>query len=355
MPPTASRENNFDAIRLIAAAAVIYGHAHPLTRTVDVGFLGNSVQSFAVKVFFVVSGFLITGSWVSDPSAARYLARRLLRIMPALVLVVLMSILLLGPVVTHISLVEYFRSGATWAYLSNIRLQPIYALPGVFNTLPYPSAVNGALWSLPVEFAMYLVLPVLVVAGRLLRARWFLAAATVALCLVSLLLLRDGLPRPAAVIYGTSMASFLDVSPYFLLGACFQQYPLTGLLTPAIALGLVGVVLFLQPSGPIPMELTLYLVAPLAILAFGLAPAPVFSRAGRWGDFSYGLYLYGFPSQQLVNELLGGTPSALRNALLSFPLALLCAVLSWHLVERRALRLKPRSGTRHLVASEQHS
>ena len=112
--------------------------------------------------------------------------------------------------------------------------------------------------------------------------------------------------------------------------------------------------LFVQPTGIFASEVALYLVAPVAILAFALSPAPVFARAGRWGDFSYGLYLYGFPSQQLVNEVLGGKASALQNALLAFPIALVCAVLSWHLVEKRALRLKPRSGTRRLVASEQH-
>jgi peptidoglycan/LPS O-acetylase OafA/YrhL len=211
MPPSPSRENNFDAIRLIAAAAVIYGHAHPLTRTLDVGFLGNSAQSFAVKVFFVVSCFLITGSWVTDPSAGRYLARRILRILPALVVVVLVHA---GPWrgVTSLPLGTYLRNGSLWAYLSNIRMEPAYALPGVFNTLPYPSAVNGSLWSLPAEFAMYLVLPVALVLGKLLRFRWMLALLTVGLCVASLVFLRSGLPRPTGVVYGTSVASFLDVA-----------------------------------------------------------------------------------------------------------------------------------------------
>ena len=123
----AHRENNFDAVRLIAAAAVIYGHAHPLTGTVDVGFMGNAVQSFAVKVFFVISGFLIATSWIADPNVPRYLEKRALRIFPALVVVVVLCAFVLGPVVTTLPLTQYFANGRTRAYLWNILLRLLRA------------------------------------------------------------------------------------------------------------------------------------------------------------------------------------------------------------------------------------
>ncbi len=339
--PLTHRDNNFDAVRLIAAAAVIYGHAHPLTHTPDRVFWGNSVESFAVKVFFVISGFLITASWLSDPNAFRYFAKRALRIFPALAVVVALSALVLGPLVTTLPLSSYFASPQVPAYFSNVALRPVYYLPGVFDRLPYPGAVNGSLWSLPAEFAMYLLLPLLCVLGAKLRFRWLPAVATVGLCCWSLYWNRAGIPHRPVVFYATGLASTLDAAPYFMLGASFQIYGLRRFLSPTVALGLLGIALFLQPSSALTMELGLFLLAPYAILAFALTPAPVFSRAGRFGDFSYGLYLYGFPLQQTFNFLSPRPLTALQNAVLASLAALLFAVLSWHLVEKPTLSIKP--------------
>ncbi|MGZ6098765.1 MAG: acyltransferase family protein, partial [Myxococcaceae bacterium] len=120
MDPLSHRENNFDAVRLIAATAVIYGHAHPLTATPDVGFLGNAVEGFAVKVFFVVSGFLITASWIADPDPRRYLEKRCLRIFPALWVVVLLSMGVLGPALTALPWRSYFTAPLFRGYAWNL-------------------------------------------------------------------------------------------------------------------------------------------------------------------------------------------------------------------------------------------
>jgi peptidoglycan/LPS O-acetylase OafA/YrhL len=338
----AHRENNFDAVRLIAAAAVIYGHAHPLTQTPDVGFMGNSVQSFAVKIFFVISGFLITTSWLSDPSPLRYLQKRALRIFPALLVVVALSALVLGPVVTTLRLPEYFSDGRVVAYFWNILLRPSYDLPGVFAQLTYPGAVNGSLWSLPVEFAMYLALPVLCVASARHGWRWVFLLVTVAFCAWALAATRVPPVSRTAIFYGTAFSSFLDTAPYFLLGACYRVFDLEAALSPVVALGGMGILLLLQPQGAVVSEATLYLLAPYAILSFATVAHPLFSRVGRWGDFSYGLYLYGFPVQQAVNFFSHRPLTAVENALLSLPIALGLAILSWHLVEKRALALKAR-------------
>jgi peptidoglycan/LPS O-acetylase OafA/YrhL len=337
-------ENNFDAVRLIAAAAVIYGHAHPLTKAPDVGFMGNSVQSFAVKVFFVVSGFLITTSWLADSNIRRYLEKRALRIFPALIIVVLLCAFVLGPTVTTLPATEYFSNGRTRAYLWNILLRPSYDLPAVFSNLPYPVAVNGSLWSLPVEFAMYLVLPVLCAVSIRFQPRLTFLVITTVGCVVALLYTRV-LPPPArpVVFYGTSLTSTLDAAPYFLLGACYRFLRIERTLSPVAALGAISLVLFFQPQGALVAELTLYVVAPYAILSFALSPHPIFSRVGRWGDFSYGLYLYGFPVQQTVNFFSGRPLSALENTMISLPIALGLAVASWYIVEKRALTLKPRA------------
>ena len=336
------RKNNFDATRLVAAATVIYGHAHPLHQVPDVGFLGNSVEAFAVKVFFVISGYLICASWQSDQHPVRYLQRRVLRIIPALVLTVFLTMFLLGPAVTSMSLGGYFTSPGTWRYLWNIPLRPIYDLPGVFATNLYPYAVNGSLWSLPAEFFMYLLLPVMFLVSTLLRSRWFFVAFTVALTLFALDYVRIDPPAMRAVIYGTSLSSTLDVAPYFLIGACFYLFREALRPDPVVALLLVGLILLLQPSG-LYTELALLTVAPYAILAFATANTPIIRSAGRFGDISYGLYLYGFPVQQAVYHFFRNDLDPIRNTLISLPIAAILAFASWHLVERRALAFKPRT------------
>lgn len=121
-PPKLSRHNNFDDIRILAAAALIFGHAHPLTRSAEVVVLGNSVQALAVKVFFVVSGFLIATSWQLDPipcaiSASGHCG------FSGLAWFLALSVLVLGPALTMQPLGAYFMDGGTWRYFwSNLLL-----------------------------------------------------------------------------------------------------------------------------------------------------------------------------------------------------------------------------------------
>ena len=334
------RANNFDALRLLAAAAVIFGHAHPLTRSPEVVVLGNSVQALAVKIFFVVSGFLIATSWELDPHPVRYLRKRALRIFPGLAFLLALTVLMLGPVFTKLPLSEYFGNAGTWRYFwSNLLLNPVYGLADLFPQNPYPSAVNGSLWSLPVEFLMYLVMPCVLVFSRIGRGNALFVAFTLGLCVVSVVALRMGSPAPAQVIYGTGVASVLDVAPYFFLGSIFALTPVRRLLEPSLALFCVGCFALFQPTAAATSEIALYILLPICVLSFGTASTPVLRRAGRFGDFSYGLYLYGFVVQQSLLGLYPGM-NALQNAAVSLVIAFVFAFVSWHLVESPALRLK---------------
>ena len=69
---------------------------------------------------------------------------------------------------------------------------------------------------------------------------------------------------------------------------------------------------------------------------------PLISSAGRYGDISYGLYLYGFPVQQLVAWRLHGTLPVPVQIVIALIGAGACAFVSWRLIEEPALRLKPR-------------
>ena len=86
---------------------------------------------------------------------------------------------------------------------------------------------------------------------------------------------------------------------------------------------------------------TAALTVPYCVLVIGLASTPYVHRAARFGDFSYGLYLYAFPVQQLVIHWWG-VKGVLSNLLIVLALTLVCAVASWYLIERPALALKER-------------
>ena len=131
---TNSRNNNFDILRFFAALHVLILHG--------VLLFGNDNQNWfvalnGVAVFFIISGFLVTRSWCDNPNIFAFLKKRILRIFPALIAVVLFTALILGPIVTTLPLKEYFTDSAFFNYFKNIFLYEIYhLLPGVFQNNP---------------------------------------------------------------------------------------------------------------------------------------------------------------------------------------------------------------------------
>lgn len=336
-------KNNFDSIRLLAAIAVIFDHSHAITKVTEPSLLGNSVGGIAVKIFFVISGYLICTSWIVDPNSMRYLAKRALRIMPALIVIAVLSAFVVGPMFTDLSLGKYFSSRATYHYLYNIAMYPVYYLPGVFSHNAYPTAVNGSLWSLPVEFSMYLILPCVLFAGSIVNARWLLLACTFVLCAASLWLVRIHPLPQHFIFYGTDWTSGLDVAPYFLLGGlirfmCWERH-----LDSMFALFLVACVAFIHIDSPVVDEVILYILLPYAVLSLATSAQRWLQNFGRFGDLSYGVYIYAFLVQQSVAHLTDNHLTAMQNALVTLPIVLVLAWLSWHLVEKRMLSLKPKA------------
>jgi peptidoglycan/LPS O-acetylase OafA/YrhL len=271
--------DNFDAIRLFAALVVVYGHAFALTGTAVPAIFGNYVSTIAVKVFFIISGYLVIDSWRRDPSVFRYLSRRSLRIFPGLLVCTLLTAFLLGPLLTSLPLSQYFTSPLLSRYLLNIILRPQMLLPGVFEHNTYPNAVNGSLWTLPIEFGMYLVSPLLVLWGKGEKTRIIFGA--VGLCALNLYVTFAKLHLGG---HGRAIADALGVAPYFLLGAAWRIAAPRTVFNPQVAL-LLLFLLPLIPEGP-QYEIGLYLVLPYAILSISLCKPALLRSVGRFGDFS---------------------------------------------------------------------
>lgn len=326
---TARRDNNFDALRIGAALAVILGHSFILTGrlSLEPRFGGLPLEYIGVSTFFVISGYLITGSWERSRSVGQYVSSRALRIMPLLVLVVLLSIFVLGPMVSVLDTAAYFSSGQTWTYLINLVFLPADGLPGVFVGNPFPGVVNGSVWTLRAEVICYGVVLLLGFAPRAVQLLGYTAFGAASMVLV--------LFGPV-VIAGSSLSAAGGTWVFFVIGALARLLLPRTVFKPVIAAALVVVWLIVAPMiGPANYPLA-WIVISYAVLSFGFASTPVLRRAARFGDLSYGLYLWAFPVQQLVVLLFGVLPF-LANLAVVIVITGLLSFASWHLLEKRAL------------------
>ena len=334
--PVGHPVNNFDLLRLFAALLVFWFHALAFTgRPAPMLFSWVAPGPLGVYIFFLISGYLVSKSWDSDPDAARFLARRALRIFPALVVLVVLTAVLLGPALTTLPLHDYFRHPFFRKYFLNIVLLPVYALPDVFAHQVVPNAVNGSLWSLPVEFTLYLMLLLL---GAMRAPRSTLVVLLAAGCWFTLTwsVVRENL----VVFYGMIVQDVVQYGVYFLLGVCVSRFRLERWLT-VTGVCVSFVLMIAAEPWPLVSRAVSWIAFPSIFLTFGLATSVAARALARLGDYSYGVYIYAFPVQQSVNYLFPALPMT-AYVLLSLAITFAFAAASWHLVERRALRWKPR-------------
>lgn len=349
-PALERRETNFDLLRLVAASCVLLGHSllflRPSWLEAHPSSWWAQIALDAVDIFFVISGYLVVRSWLRDPHVARYLARRLLRLMPAL-LVLLPVTLLAGALLTTLPPLTYLRQPGTWAYLLNGTLfARVDQLSGVFLHNHYRIAVDQQLWTLPYEFACYLAVVVVAYAGMYLTGRR-LRMIVVAISLAALAVLAIGQIGvgwsfhigSAHVSLGFWGPDLGRLAGFFIAGVLFSRWERAIPLRPAPAA--ICAAVFLLSSQivwlfPISAVSLVY-----AVMYFAKGAPPVLSCVTRHGDFSYGIYIYGFFIQQMLAAALEGIRSPMLLFIISWPCTLLVAMASWHLVEKRALRLKP--------------
>ena len=346
--PEPHHHNNLTALRWFAACLVLYGHAHAFLGLPEVLFMQIVPMGLlGVYIFFAISGYLVAQSWSRDPHVLRFMAKRALRIFPGLVVCTLLSVLVLGPLLTSLDANAYWQNEHTLGYLSNIALYISYHLPGVFANNAWPHAVNGSLWSLPVEFFMYLLLALIGLVGALVQAALNNQRATawlvggMSLLFIALAALWALPTQEAMVVYRTDLRHIPMCGVYFMVGAslyCFQwekHFTLSNVLLALVA--------WLSLSHRTQwFAMASWLVLPFVVMAFGLARHPWLVRM-HTRDYSYGIYIYAFPVQQTVASFWPQMP--LPAYLLStFVITVALAAISWHFVEKPALKLKPFRG-----------
>ncbi|QIL81735.1 acyltransferase [Diaphorobacter sp. HDW4A] len=332
MERSVHQPNNFDFVRILASCMVLYSHHFALYNLPATGIFGMYTWGgLAVLIFFTISGYLVTQSWLSDPHIGRFFLRRFLRIWPALTLVVLASVLILGSQLTTLATTDYFNSPETWSYLRNILLDVQFSLPGVFQTNPFMASVNGSLWTIPYEVTCYILLGIVGFLGGLKTRRRMLIIATLYLIWYV---------ASTLIKYPGQIKATREFVAYFLLGgALFASREVWIAHRKIIFFALLASSTLLAAVG-YPLIATLVFL-PFATIAFATLSTPAIKRFGRYGDPSYGIYLFAFPIQQTIIQFTYKQLSIYESMLLALLITTVFAFASWHLLEKQFIKFKP--------------
>jgi peptidoglycan/LPS O-acetylase OafA/YrhL len=336
---TPSHHNSFNLLRLVFAGLVIVSHGPELIdgdrhrELLTLLFGTYSFGEFAVNSFFILSGFLITGSWLATQNLGSYLRKRVLRILPGFLVAVTVSIVLFGPI----------GSPAFWSEFSVSHF--LVRLPLlVFDSEGFPGSVapqlNGALWTIHYEFVCYLLVAVMGLLGMLKRPKLVGILFVVVLAFYIFHLAIDPLVQTridgAVRSLWNRLGHYVRFFAMFMSGAVLyfvRDRIKANALTIGAALVAFVALMFNRYTAPIAMAVPYVVLLYLAGRRENWA-----SRKMGTTDLSYGVYLYAWPVEQVIIQRI--TDDVWAVVALTLLGATLFAVVSWHLIEKPALRYK---------------
>ncbi|MGA2888163.1 MAG: acyltransferase [Terracidiphilus sp.] len=335
--------NNLDCLRLILATSVALFHIYALTNISAFPLLARFLSAgIAVRAFFVISGMLIYRSYIRSSSLSSYLEKRVRRIYPAYFTVVVFAAIALCPLST-LPVSQYFGLGF-WKYLgANLVFLNflVPSLPGVFisNNIP---AVNGALWTLKIEVAFYLFVPVM----HYLCSRFGTKKAMVAIFCFSCIWK-----------YGFTFLASIDNSrsTYSIDGSRSIYYKLEVQFPAQLVYFGAGILLLLYFDTLTRHYRSIFCITACLLfldhwfmgdvldvvwisgIVFIFGFWRYFGNFSKYGDFSYGVYIVHFPILQTLVVFGIARLDPAIVLLVSLSLISLTAFLMWNLVERRFL------------------
>lgn len=328
-----NNNNCFDFLRIFFAVDILLAHLGELSQNKNLHFLSDYTNAIiGIKGFFVISGFLVAKSYINTPSLSKYFLKRVKRIVPAYIFVLLLSVLILA-FFSKYSFIDYFTDINVYKYLgwNSVFLNFMHpCLPGLFeNNLI--CAVNGALWTLKVEEGFYIALPFIFYFIKKIK-------------------------RPFVVLI---TLYFLSLLYWFFMDDYFNMPLLAKQLPGYLAYFVVGIFLYLNLKFVLDNSEKLFLVAMSTLIlsryldlninilypaVFGtavVAAAYSFSflnSFGKFCDFTYGIYIYHFPIIQLFRQYnLFERYNAFLMAIYVILTTFLFAAFSWYYIEKRFL------------------
>lgn len=359
-------QNNFHLIRFIAATLVLYGHCYPLSgrgndllTVISQGIFPTA--HMGVCIFFIVSGYLVSQSLHNTAFykvkkeaengslfkqnlgiVINFLWKRIIRIFPALIVILLLTVFVLGPIATTLPINEYLQSSDTYRYLKLIKLYPFVdnILPGVFENLP-EKGINGSLWTLPYEVTMYLGLGILQLLG-IFSKRKFILAIFICTLPFTLFFINTSNPNSLIPVIHLYFVQTLEFGIFFIVGTLLFMFD--DKIPYRIDLFLLMVFLWfglglLHITTPFMVKIVSFFALPYITLYLAKQKGKL-NDFSKLGDFSYGIYLYAFPIQQLMVYIYGANISIIKLFTLSLLIVLPLSILSWFLIEKPAMKFK---------------
>lgn len=329
-----NKENNFNAIRLLAAVLVIYSHHFALYYGAGIhldplAMISNSKLSFgalAVNIFFVISGFLI---------AASFLNNSLLRF----IFMIFLTIICFYFLFSHENFMAYINRNDVLSYLKNIfiLLGLNVVIDGVFTNNVYPSTINGSLWTLPWELRMYILLTIVALFSTYRR----IVILLIAILSPIVYIVNDiiNITENLSIILALRMTSF------FFIGAAFYFFKDKIYISNKISGLLLLFIFFTIITESADLIFVLNVVAVPYLIFYFAYKIPQIKFLNGKNDYSYGLYIYAFPIQQFIiminykNNLVSNSHFYF-SLILSTVLIFIFAYLSWHMVEKKFLSFK---------------
>lgn len=332
--------NNLDLIRIVLACFVIIGHSPTLNGPSDfwVDPIGHFFQftysgALAVKLFFFISGLVVTNSIIKQRDPIQFVISRFFRVFPALLFVLLITVFIVGPIVTDMELKEYFSSLDQFHYIqNNIMLKTEYTLPGLFNGNLYKGAVNGSLWSLTFEAGCYIALLGFFLLLKDAEKKYWN-------CVIAIIVIDTFLPH--RIIFGwlgdNPEINLLPIS--FALGAFFAINADKIEINLSMVFGMMLIFYLFDKTD---FAQTILVITSCIILLYVASNTLVLKLKPAY-DVSYGVYLWGFLIQQTIYHFLGHVYVGL-HAFLAIACSLILALVTNILVERPFIALGKYTG-----------
>ncbi|EHD13842.1 hypothetical protein CIN_12010 [Commensalibacter intestini A911] len=326
--------NNLDLFRLIAAFMVIYAHAYPLLPTpgkqdplLTITWF-EDIGGLAVKIFFFLSGLLVTNSLLIKKNIITFIISRLFRIYPALITLLIITTFIIGPLFSSLSFYDYYTSPLTHIYFfNNLILKTAYFLPGVFVHNPYP-LFNGSLWTLPFEATCYILLSVFFLLGGF-RFKGMII-------LIFIILVIDTIYNNHLVItwYANGNHRETLLAPSFSFGCLLAVYKHYIKINLWIVLASFSLFVIFGHSAY--NFYFFYLCVFISILY--ISSLKFIIKVKFSADISYGVYLWAFPIQQII-ILEFPQYNLLFNQIISMIIASIAGLLSWYCIEKNSICL----------------
>ena len=321
---------------------MVLAHLYELTaHPTELSYLSIIDSFIAVSGFFVISGFLITLSYDRSRNLKDYFIKRARRLLPAYILIIILCAFGLS-LISSLSLNNYFCNGSFYKYIfSNLTflnfLNP--CLPGVFNS-NYACAINGSLWTIKIEVSFYIILPVIIYfIKKTGKASLILMILYLGALLHNFILFKifEKLPNKSG-LYFTLTHQLPALMPFFISGMALHYY------FDKIALHKNKLLLVALPVFLMERYLHYEILSPIAlavIIFYFSYNFKALNNWGKFGDFSYGIYIFHFPVIQLfINSGLFKKLNPIITSSLVIFVVLILSILSWHLLETKFLEKK---------------